>query len=267
MDEDEVLAINELLEKFNAIVPTESEKIQLVELKNLTLLYQSGSIKCLEGSNALKQLQGRFYLKKLLLTEQFTDLPQYFSRVGDIFWFDQYRNLGNTMGDNFADRSWQSGVASMREALSRWWIYHHLEEEDKIGHCDYLVELEQKIGVIFPDTKLIGVKPIKKVINNHFSEESLFLLRRNRVRYDIAEMSSGEQTIFNLLYQFVSKEIARSIILIDELELHLHPPQQQAIYAYLRQLSPDSQFIFTTHSSYLENILPAHRIVRMEEGS
>lgn len=267
MDEDERLAINELLEKFNATVPTEVDKIQSVDLKNLTILYQPGSVKCLENSNALKQLQGRFYLKKLLLTEQFTDLAQYFSKVGDVFWFDQYRNLGNTMPDNFAELSWKNGIASIRDTLSRWWIYHNLEEEDKIGTRDYLVELEQKISVIFPGTQLIGVKPIKKVINDHFSEESLFLLRRNGIRYDIAEMSSGEQTIFNLLYQFVSLEIARSIILIDELELHLHPPQQQAIYAYLRKLSPDSQFIFTTHSPYLEDILPAHRIVRMEENT
>jgi len=85
----------------------------------------------------------------------------------------------------------------------------------------------------------------------------------NGKRYDISEMSSGEQTLFTMLYEFIHLEISRSCVLIDELELHLHPQKQQAIYAYLRQLSPDSQFIFTTHSPYLEDVLFEDEIVLM----
>jgi predicted ATP-dependent endonuclease of OLD family len=75
-------------------------------------------------------------------------------------------------------------------------------------------------------------------------------------------MSSGEQVIFSMLYQFVSQNIARSIILIDE--LHLHPPQQQALYANLYKLAPECQFIITTHSPYLEDIFLDNEIVFME---
>jgi hypothetical protein len=243
------------------------DKIQPIDhSKNITLLYENYRLSCLEGWEALAQLEGRFYLKKLLKETQ-VDIAPYFSRVGDIFWFDQYRNMGNNIHDNFEDLSWKDGIASIRDALSRWWMYHRLEEEEEKNGRDYLSELEQKLDVIFPDTHFVGGKPIKIVVNDSFSEDFLFLVRRNGKRYDISEMSSGEQNIFTLFYQFVRLEIARSIVLIDELELHLHPPQQQAIYAYLRKLSPDSQFIFTTHSPYLEDAFPEHRIVRMEENA
>jgi hypothetical protein len=264
MEEDEILATKELAEQLLATVPNESNQIHAIDnLKKITLVYQPGKITCLEGSGAMGQLQGRFYLKKRL-KEKLAEIPQYHSRIGDVFWFDQYRNLGNSVPDNFADSSWTNGIEAIRESLSRWWIYHHLDEEDKTGHPDHLLELETKFGTIFPDTQFIGVKPIKTVVNNRFSEEYLFIVRRNRQRYDISEMPSGEQTIFTLLYQFIQLEIARSCVLIDEMELHLHPPQQQAIYAYLRKLSPHSQFIFTTHSPYLEDVLFEGEIVRME---
>jgi len=264
MDDDESSASKELVEQFNAA--KKLDKIQsIAHSKNITLLYENYRLSCLEGRDALAQLEGRFYLKKLFKETQVNIAP-YFSRVGDIFWFDQYRNMGNNIHDNFEDISWKDGIASIRDALSRWWMYHRLEEEEKTGR-DYLSELEQKLDVIFPDTHFVGGKPIKIVVNDSFSEDFMFLIRRNGKRYDISEMSSGEQSIFTLLYQFVRLEIARSIVLIDELELHLHPQKQQAIYAYLRKLSPDSQFIFTTHSSYLEDVLFEDEIVRMQGES
>jgi len=79
-------------------------------------------------------------------------------------------------------------------------------------------------------------------------------------------MSSGEQAVFPILYDFVRQEVARSIVLIDELELHLHPPEQQALLAALRRLGPDCQFIVTSHSPYLESVTPPEEEVRLKGG-
>jgi predicted ATP-dependent endonuclease of OLD family len=79
-------------------------------------------------------------------------------------------------------------------------------------------------------------------------------------------MSSGEQAVFPLIYEFIRLDIAKSIVLIDELELHLHPPQQQALLAALPKLGPDCQFIITTHSSYLEGVIPVEHEIRLEGG-
>ncbi|MFI5454061.1 MAG: AAA family ATPase [Isosphaerales bacterium] len=82
--------------------------------------------------------------------------------------------------------------------------------------------------------------------------------------YDLAEMSSGEQTIFSLLCDFIRLNITRSIVLIDELELHLHAAVQQALYAGLPRLGPDCQFLITTHSAFLTDIIPSEQEVRLE---
>ena len=93
------------------------------------------------------------------------------------------------------------------------------------------------------------------------------MIERAGTTYDLAEMSSGEQAIFPLLFDFVRLEVARSIVLVDELELHLHPPQQQALLTSLRTIGPECQFLMTTHSPYLEAIMPDDEEIRLPGGT
>ena len=58
-----------------------------------------------------------------------------------------------------------------------------------------------------------------------------------------------------MLLQFATRRIHRSIVLIDELELHLHPLWQDRLYSSLSHLGDDNQYIFTTHSTHLRDTL------------
>lgn len=93
-----------------------------------------------------------------------------------------------------------------------------------------------------------------------------FLLERAGRVFDIAEMSSGEQAIFPLICEFVRLNIRKSVVLIDELELHLHPPEQQGLLAALPKMGPDCQFLITTHSAYVEGAIPNEQETRLLGG-
>ena len=69
--------------------------------------------------------------------------------------------------------------------------------------------------------------------------------------YGFHGLSSGQQMILLLLLNFATKHIHRSIVMIDELELHLHPLWQDRLYQSLDKLGVENQIIFTTHSSHL----------------
>lgn len=77
-------------------------------------------------------------------------------------------------------------------------------------------------------------------------------------------MSGGERATFPMLMDFASWNIHNSVILIDEIELHLHPPMQQALLRALPKLGKNNQFIITTHSDYIEQLVPEAYIVRLE---
>ncbi len=59
----------------------------------------------------------------------------------------------------------------------------------------------------------------------------------------------------------------RSIVLIDEIELHLHPSWQQRILGDLRRTFPNAQFIVSTHSpQVLTTVEPQHIVELYRDG-
>ena len=94
--------------------------------------------------------------------------------------------------------------------------------------------------------------------------EPWFYLYDGKNQYEISEISGGERAIFPMLMDFANWNIHNSVILIDEIELHLHPPMQQALLRALPYFGKDNQFIITTHSDYIEKIVPDACIVHLE---
>ncbi|MFW2080140.1 AAA family ATPase [Acinetobacter guillouiae] len=76
------------------------------------------------------------------------------------------------------------------------------------------------------------------------------------------QFSDGQRVLFGLLGDIARRLIllnsfednplkGRGIVLIDEIELHLHPSWQQKIILILRKSFPNIQFIITTHSPHV----------------
>jgi predicted ATP-dependent endonuclease of OLD family len=269
-DKSEITAVRELFEMWRDSRTSEWAQthniIEPADRTEVTLRLENGSVKSPDGHSAYVQLLGRYYIKQL--KDSHPRLRNRFKDVGDIFWFDQFRNLGsvNDTGDDEKKaerRSWITGVEQLREYLVGWWGYH--TSPNKHGGRDYISELETLFERIFPGTRFTGTLPKSDADTGHISD-FYFLLERNQQSFDIAEMSSGEQGVFPLLYEFVRLDISRSIVMIDELELHLHPPQQQALLAALPKLGSDCQFIITTHSPHLEGVISDEDEVRLQGG-
>lgn len=68
-------------------------------------------------------------------------------------------------------------------------------------------------------------------------------------------LSSGQVMLLLLLLQFAKNRIHQSIVLIDELELHLHPLWQSRLHQSLGELGVGNQVFFTTHSTHLRDLL------------
>ena len=237
--------------------------------REVRLVYQDGHVSSPEGLAAVNQFLGRYYIKQLARTTPAK--KELFSRLGDVFWFDQYRNLGTVLAEgnlDDADRveqaeSWGVGVEQLRKYLLGWWSYYL--SGFKRGPQTYIKELERRFAELFPGTRFRGTMP-REGITVPGPSDFYFMLERDDRLYDLAEMSSGEQAVFPLLYDFVLLDIKRSVVLIDELELHLHPPAQQALYAALPKLGSDCQFFITTHSEFLTGVIPQDRKVRIRGG-
>lgn len=281
LDDEEIGAAFELYETWYESRPPEflqnHRVIRPERSPVVTLLLESGRLRCDEGPGAMVQLYGRHYIK--YLTRTHPHLREKIALVGDVFWFDQYRNLGRVSLDDDEsfgggganrkarsgewERSREAGVEQLRNKLVKWWTYHLSSSRDP--DRDYIAALEPLLGKVFPGTTIYGIEPRAGAAPGD-DTDFYFLLERDGRLFDIAEMSSGEQGVFPMLYRFAHQVITRSVVLIDELELHLHPPQQQALLAALPRMGPDCQFIFTTHSPFLEGFIPDEEEVRLPGG-
>lgn len=76
---------------------------------------------------------------------------------------------------------------------------------------------------------------------------------------EVSQMSAGEKMIFAMVADIAKRLIlanpdldnpleGKGIVLIDEIDLHLHPKWQQIILYKLREIFPNIQIIATTHS-------------------
>ncbi len=236
----------------------------------VTLRFEQGRVLSPQGYEAVNQFLGRYYIR--VLKDVRPEFKESFAKLGDVFWFDQHRNLGSLMVDDMAgedrreDRrreGWQAGVEQLREYLVGWWGFH--TTPGRHGK-DFIPLLEARFNNVFPGTRFVGIMP-RSGVTVPRANDFYFLIDRDGRVYDLAEMSSGEQAVFPVVYEFVRLDIQRSVVLIDELELHLHPPEQQRLLSALPKIGPDCQFLITTHSEFLSSAIPNEQEVRLDRGT
>ncbi|EPR3240927.1 AAA family ATPase [Klebsiella aerogenes] len=114
-------------------------------------------------------------------------------------------------------------------------------------------------------------------INLVYSETDFKLvLTKNGIELDAQQLSQGEKTILTLVgdlarrLSLLNPELqnpfeGKGIVLIDEIDLHLHPMWQQKIIERLLTTFPNVQFILSTHSPQVLSTVPARSIRILEE--
>lgn len=100
------------------------------------------------------------------------------------------------------------------------------------------------------------------------------LVRKGRQTLDLAQLSDGERSFLAMVID-LCKRLGRAnpgiktldgegVVLIDELELHLHPTWQREAVEKLRKIFPRIQFIATTHSPFVIQSLRQGELVNLE---
>ena len=126
--------------------------------------------------------------------------------------------------------------------------------------------LNEKLSQLPHDKQLTAVRNAIAAFMSGFSK--LRVQRKPRLQMivekhgkilDVAQLSQGEKTLMALVGD-IARRLAmmnpsldnplhgNGIVLIDEIDLHLHPKWQRGIIQRLRDTFPNCQFLLTTHS-------------------
>lgn len=100
-----------------------------------------------------------------------------------------------------------------------------------------------------------------------------FTIRQeNREPFNFNEMSMGYSAVFDIIGDLMMRMEAKrrydaeGLVMIDEVETHLHVELQKKIVPILMQLFPNIQFVLTTHSPFILNSTPDAIVYDLETG-
>ncbi|MDM8557750.1 AAA family ATPase [Candidatus Parabeggiatoa sp. HSG14] len=198
-----------------------------------------------EGRNAYYQFKGYQYAKTLASFKNKKN--RIFENIGNIYWYTEQRNsnnITNLLGSKI------NQLDDIRIFLANAYHYHTVvkngERLIQEGEFDFYEKLESIYKKVFLGRSFVGSAPRFDIYEKAKAPD--FFLYDGHHQYELAGMSAGERAVFPILMDFARWNINNSIIIIDELELHLHPPLQQTLVIGLSQIGCNNQFIFTSHS-------------------
>jgi predicted ATP-binding protein involved in virulence len=98
---------------------------------------------------------------------------------------------------------------------------------------------------------------------------------KERVPLEIGQLSDGERSFLAIVSDLCRRLVlanpelfdplaGEGVVLIDELELHLHPTWQREVVNKLRHTFPKIQFIATTHSPFIIQSLRAGELLNLD---
>ena len=120
---------------------------------------------------------------------------------------------------------------------------------------DYFAQVAADFARLSPPHRLLRVEPTDDGYDIRFSDGS--------GEYGFDALSSGQRMLLRYIVPLRLEHIHRSIVAIDEVELHQHPAWQAGLVRALPGIGDDNQYILTTHSEHVAGLVPPEAVVRL----
>lgn len=169
---------------------------------------------------------------------------------------------------------------SIKETPRKEFVKYLLDMEvtESMARSKGLLEKAEKINLWFDE--------FQKLLRKMFDDDSLQLnfdidtfkfsiVMRDREPFDFNTLSRGYAAIMDIVVDLIIRMDQKSdkvfdfsvpgIVLIDEIETHLHMELQKEILPFLTTLFPNVQFIVSTHSPFVLNSLENVTIYDLED--
>ena len=161
-------------------------------------------------------------------------------------------------------------TVNFRDFMARYWSAVAVERAEHRDNPNYIGDRAAAAISRALATFLSGFE------NLRVQEEPLrLLIDKAGVALDLSQLSDGERSFLAMICD-IGRRLALAnplldnplhgagVILIDELELHLHPNWQREVKEKLRRTFPNIQFIATTHSPFVIQALKPGELINLD---
>lgn len=226
--------------------------------------------------------EGTIFLKEIKPYNKNENKVHWAEYCRDIMFFKTNRNIEYISVDsikkdpnnnNYQISTVQSDYGVMSNDIKQWFISRHLWSAHEHGLNDIQrenLELAKScFSILDSDIKFNTVDPTSHDIMLSTPEGEIYF----------EYLSSGYKAVLHLLLGFIKEMEYRNqsdskivknydgVILIDEVDLHLHPQWQSKIMNSIREIFPNAQIIVTTHSPHIIQSARANEVIALTKKS
>ena len=155
--------------------------------------------------------------------------------------------------------------------MENWERQKQQERKDFSYKLNELTAVRKAIESMLPKFKnpRVEINPLRFLIDWELKDGTI-------KTFKIEQLSDGYRTVLAMIMDISSRmseanpqlgNKSQAIIMIDELDLHLHPSFQQTILSDLSRTFPNAQFIVTTHSPQILSTVKKEYIFILENAS
>jgi predicted ATP-binding protein involved in virulence len=155
------------------------------------------------------------------------------------------------------------------------WFKGHERRASDFKDSRRLVQIVQKTVYLFLSDEFSKFDNLKTDQEELLSGE--LVIFKNGDKLKINQLSAGEKTLFSFVTD-LARRLAllnpstdnplegNGIVLIDEIDLHLHPAWHRTVLPKLRETFPNIQFIITTHSPFVLQSVPSEHALLLKKN-
>ena len=174
--------------------------------------------------------------------------------------------------DRWFEQPEQGGVSE--PLLQKEWLFHFKPHSKWNGSLAQLWVWQNYLDLEAGREGRPNLLPFVQLIEEILGRGRRVVIHKARVhiqdgdrRVELHELPSGVQQILALFGEIIRQLRPGAVILIDEIEISLHPSLQRVVIAHLRSLARkyDLQIIVTTHSMDIVRSVSPREIVNMDD--
>ena len=155
--------------------------------------------------------------------------------------------------------------------LNTWFLFEVLAASQRRGKKrDGFLAVEKGVLACLPDAKALRFDTDRK--------EIVVVMKKGKEELPFYSLSDGQRATLAMVADIAIKAVTLNphlgknaakqspgVVLIDELDLHLHPKWQRRVIDDLKRTFPSIQFICSTHSPFLIQSLEPGELIQLQE--
>jgi predicted ATP-binding protein involved in virulence len=206
------------------------------------------------------------------------------SNLPVLLYYSTERNALNAK-DNFEENANTEKINAYDDALNgkalnfKWFLEWFIWKEDNLKTDRFLLETVK--NAIFEVLNDDATPTFKAIYTDRTRKRDYRLIvEKDNTAIDVNLLSSGEKSLLMLVGDLARRlalanpeakdplKEGQGIVLIDEIDLHLHPRWQRKVMSKLQEIFPKIQWVVTTHSPLVisgYDILPEQVLILTQE--